>query len=589
VLQTVNHKTGGLNLKVFYTNARSPTRKMTELRHIIQTGNYDIACVGETWFTCEQEEGEKHISGYRLYSKNRQSGRAGGVAIYTRAALKVKQLPDTSAVTETVWCDVGGVFIGCSYRSINISTQDDTLLCEQIGSEVRRQRQAMLIVRDFNMPGVDWRKHYTPSSAEMYKDVADSHNLTQYMREPTRHTATLDLVFANEHVNISNLKTSVLICNSDHNVITCDVTAHVDSGRKQDGGVRLKNYSKVDWDKLSRALCVDSQQQLKDADVTTAWQRCRAIVDVAVNDVVPTVKTSTRRWYPWNTDAGCSARQQKQHAWSAYKLAPRSHSDFRQAPNKYTRILRYAIAKYEQSVEVRDAKAFFQYAAKRRFVSDAPSMLEVDGKEVHDKHLCAQKFSKYFACVFNQPGGTGQRTTTTVCAQAPTGFKCLHPTSFTMQDVYTVLSGLNNKRSLGPDDIPNLLLKRCRQEIALPLSILFTESMAEGHLPQDWGDAIVIPIHKKGSKVVCENYRPISLTFTVLKIMEKIICNHTANHVHSNNLVTETQYGFRKNLNCEYQLLHYTDRLTKLINNGLNVDVLYLDMQKAFDTVPIVN
>jgi hypothetical protein len=154
-----------------------------------------------------------------------------------------------------------------------------------------------------------------------------------------------------------------------------------------------------------------------------------------------------------------------------------------------------------------------------------------------------------------------------------------------MQDVYSVLSNLEERKSSGPDGIPNVLLKRCKQSLALPLSILYNKSLHEGYLQQDWRDAIVAPIHKKGSKTKAENYRPVSLTSTVVKVIEKIINKHIVAHLDKYSLIHDSQYGFRRNLNCEYQLVHYLDTVTKLLDDGHNVDVLYLDMQKAFDKV----
>jgi hypothetical protein len=92
--------------------------------------------------------------------------------------------------------------------------------------------------------------------------------------------------------------------------------------------------------------------------------------------------------------------------------------------------------------------------------------------------------------------------------------------SLTMQDVYSVLGKLQEKSSAGPDNIPNVLLKRCRESLSWPLSILFTKSVDEGFLPQEWRDAVVTPVYKKGSKTTCGNYRPISLTCTAVKVME---------------------------------------------------------------------
>ena len=50
--------------------------------------------------------------------------------------------------------------------------------------------------------------------------------------------------------------------------------------------------------------------------------------------------------------------------------------------------------------------------------------------------------------------------------------------------------------------------------------------MFSDDLPRDWMTANVIPVHKKGNKRLANNYRPISLTLIIVKIMEQIVHHH---------------------------------------------------------------
>ena len=75
-----------------------------------------------------------------------------------------------------------------------------------------------------------------------------------------------------------------------------------------------------------------------------------------------------------------------------------------------------------------------------------------------------------------------------------------------------------------------------------PLSILFNISFASGQLPQDWKLVNVVPVHKKGDKADIENYRPISLTSLVMKVMEKIVRDELYSKFQD--LISDKQYGF---------------------------------------------
>ena len=118
------------------------------------------------------------------------------------------------------------------------------------------------------------------------------------------------------------------------------------------------------------------------------------------------------------------------------------------------------------------------------------------------------------------------------------------------------------------------------------MSIIFNKSFQSGHLPCDWKIAYITSIHKKGLRNAAGNYRPVSLTSTVVKLMESIIKSSIFNHLISNNLISSSQFGFLPGHSCSTQLLYVMDIITSSLDHGLSVDVIYLDLQKAFDSVP---
>ena len=122
--------------------------------------------------------------------------------------------------------------------------------------------------------------------------------------------------------------------------------------------------------------------------------------------------------------------------------------------------------------------------------------------------------------------------------------------------------------------------------IAIPLSIIFKKSFNSGILPQDWKNAQVTPIHKKGARNHIGNYRPVSLTSIFSKFMESIVKDYLMRHLLTNNLLSPYQFGFTPGRSCATQLLHVLDYFTRHLDNGDSVDVIYLDFQKAFDSVP---
>jgi len=96
------------------------------------------------------------------------------------------------------------------------------------------------------------------------------------------------------------------------------------------------------------------------------------------------------------------------------------------------------------------------------------------------------------------------------------------------------------------------------------------------------------PIYKKGLRSDPGNYRPVSLTSIVglCKLMESIIRDNVMTHFKLNNLFTNKQFGFIKGRSATLQLLQILDNWAELLETGGQIDVIYTDLEKAFDKIP---
>ena len=90
----------------------------------------------------------------------------------------------------------------------------------------------------------------------------------------------------------------------------------------------------------------------------------------------------------------------------------------------------------------------------------------------------------------------------------------------------------------------SLMLKELANKLKSVLTIIYNRSLSESKLSNDWKIANVTPISKKGKKCDAGNYRPVSLTSHVCKILESIIKDSIINHINVNNLCNESQHGF---------------------------------------------
>jgi len=117
------------------------------------------------------------------------------------------------------------------------------------------------------------------------------------------------------------------------------------------------------------------------------------------------------------------------------------------------------------------------------------------------------------------------------------------------------------------------------------LSVVFNKCMAKGVYLNSLKVAQVIPVHKKGDKSACTNYRPISLLSQFNKIFERILHHRLYSYLQDFDLLTGHQFGFRPNSSTSLAVKSIYSDLLHNYDNGLFTYSLFIDLSKAFDTV----
>ena len=132
--------------------------------------------------------------------------------------------------------------------------------------------------------------------------------------------------------------------------------------------------------------------------------------------------------------------------------------------------------------------------------------------------------------------------------------------------------------------ISPLILKHCATSLTLPLTHLFNTCIQSSSLPDEWKVHKIVPIPKCSDKSDVKNYRPISLLCIVSKVLEQIIYDKIIEFIHP--LLSKHQFGFLKNRSCLTQLLSSFSYIVSSLDSKAPCDIVYLDFQKAFDTIP---
>ena len=157
----------------------------------------------------------------------------------------------------------------------------------------------------------------------------------------------------------------------------------------------------------------------------------------------------------------------------------------------------------------------------------------------------------------------------------------------TVEEVINVISELSNGKSPGEDGILNIMLKSAREVIVPYLVILFNKILDSGQYPERWSDAVLFPLHKKGSATDKNNFRGISLLSVVGKIFTKKLNERLIKWANDHNAQHDEQAGYKKG----YSTIDNIFVLQSIIQKYLSRQkgryyVLFIDVSKAFDTIP---
>ena len=129
-------------------------------------------------------------------------------------------------------------------------------------------------------------------------------------------------------------------------------------------------------------------------------------------------------------------------------------------------------------------------------------------------------------------------------------------------------------------------MKEIENHASYSLALGFNKSIQENFVPEDWKILHISPIFKKGSREIASNYRPISLTSIICKIMESLIKDVIMKHLKDTKLLSNYQYGFIEGRSTVTQLLNFLSSCISHVVDRKTVDTIYFDFSKAFDTVP---
>lgn len=570
---------------------------MTGFLCTVEAFKPDIIGITESWTSDEVYDNEITIPGYDLYRKDRNhSHRGGGVLLYVKDSLQSTEFTPKTAFPEQVWCRIPqtsgqDLLVGVCYRTptSNIFQIDLDETLRQLLTEISCQH--VLLMGDFNYGDIKWSSSSsepTNEASKLFLECLDDCFLTQHVTQPTRITASsstiLDLVITDHPDMVEEMEILGNLENSDHQMLRWTTLLSL---QQQDHQGISKDYKKADFDSIrARLLDVDWDNVLS-GGVEHSWNEFKNILQDVVEKFVPDCKHRSRGYKKaiWMTYAAVRKVRRKHNLFRRYRDInnPEYIEAAREARAETRRAKRNFEKKLAENIK-NDNKSFYAYVRSRSTVKASTGpVLNVSGDLKTDPGEIAEELNTYFSSVFtnedtqNMPQCTNSRTENQ---------GLLEDIEINEEIVMAKLLKLRSDKATGADDISAMLLTEIRDQICHPLTVIFQMSVQTGEVPNDWKIANVTPIHKKGNRNQPSNYRPISLTSHICKLFESVARDSIVSYLESNRLINDSQHGFRRGRSCLTNLLIFLDQVTRLVDDGNNLDVIYLDFAKAFDKVP---
>ena len=358
--------------------------------------------------------------------------------------------------------------------------------------------------------------------------------VSQHVNFPTRIRegqvpSLLDLILTNDKSFISEIMSLPPLGKSDHITISFEFQCYL----KITGCRNYKYiYGRGDYQSItSELLNINWPILFNGLDIDAIWSIFHSTMLQLIDKHVPTILISLSGPRPmWMNSATLKAVNLKRKAWMKYK-ATRRISDF-VAYTKYrnlsTTAVRHAKYTFEKNLASKvksDGNLFWKYVRSCTKVQSSVGAMEL--------------LNSYFTSVFTKESLFDIPSLTD-----RSDGNGLSNMAITHQDIIDQIYKLDLNKSCGPDKIHPHVIKGTIDGLISPLFYIYTKSLHQGSLPASWKDAIITPIHKKGSKKVPSNYRPISLTSVFCRMLESIIKGKIMTYFDTNNLFPNSNMVF---------------------------------------------
>lgn len=604
-------------LKMYIQNVSGISSQIPELRAAIESSDYDVIILIETWlklYILSSELFDPQV--YQVFRCDRAQcsddpREGGGVLIAVKLNLSPEKiLQNCASHIEQEWVRIRlankSVVVGAAYipptvneaiaaRNLNTNMTVEEFYSKFIDNvetacNLLSPEDELFVAGDFNA-ATEWIKdtenplllrplNLIGSPQTFFVDGMSQLGLSQICDVKTVNQ--LENIWTSETANFSVSHASLCLKPNSHHHAAIELIYKVDHHDDSYDADSLRyNFHLADIDGIKSELNgVDWSEVLIGDDVDDIVDKFYGVLYPLIDRFVPKRRTKHKYKCRWMNPSLARLRNRRNRSFNTYRRNPTSYNlqHFLRCSDEFQLLNAQLYGNYLQGMATElknDPKSFWKFVNKKRSVSGLPMTMHLDGTECNDTKNKADLFAKFFSTVFSPKD---ESFNPDVNSQP-----ILSNIEFTTDDVEKVLRNLDINKGAGPDMIPNNILKFLSSSLAVPLQYIFNNSLATGKFPSIWKDSFVTPIFKSGDRDNIRNYRGVALQSAIPKAFEQLVVpvlDSTFQH-----LLKPQQHGFREGHSTITNLMTFADHVLNCMNNGGQVDTVYLDFAKAFDRV----
>lgn len=580
-----------INLKTVMWNCNSVMGKIGQLRVFARKHQYDVIGIIESRLL---KKIPPNIEGYDYIFKNRDANHpAGGLIMYIKSNLEFEEIITDTQNIESLGIKIGGKKLVLVYVRTNIGNFDRDL------DSLINGNNEITIMGDFNARHTTWNNPNNNGRGLSLLNYVERNNLevvaptecTRIANIPGHTDSTIDIAIAkNMDVELETIND----LNSDHLPVEVNIR---NIGTTLIPQRTTLDYSRADWDLF--------QQNLKNnirinRDLNTIQK-----IDDAILEVTTSIKTAMREFIPQNETRNSSlphniqqiiAERNRQR--NVYKRT-RSQWDLQilQDLNQQIMVLIKSLDEHKWHQKIRRIEQNkdnvwkqIKHAKRNRQTTNIPPLKE-NNLIISGNQEKADLLNQTLTGINIQTRDMSDQRTIRVVNQEYTNFirnqfPVPNEDLTNPFEVRKIIKAMRPFKAPGEDGIVPKVLKKVPLKTITQIHYIYNACLKIQYFPTTWKNSHVITLKKPGKDPTNpKNYRPISLTNSLSKILEHLMHRRIRNTLEANNTIIQEQFGFVRNKSTTLQLARIIDSAMRSSNIKYSTAMVLLDIEKAYDTI----